>query len=144
MWKDPIVEQVRAARAALTKEWEATPGGIAARERMIFRQWQGTAKAKVLDARLAQEQWHVPAKVAENRAEYGKVPRDPIVAEVRRIRRQIAKECGGDVQRFSSRQEAVFAKWKGRKVTEPFHPEWHAPHAAAVAEERAKHETGKK
>ena len=70
--------------------------------------------------------------------------KDPIVEEVRAIRRKIAEECDYDMHKLFERQKAIFAQWKGKKVTEPFHPEWRAPHVAAVAEKRAKYDPGKK
>ena len=62
---------------------------------------------------------------------------DPIVEEVRRIREQIAKECDYDMHKLFELQKRVYDEWKGKKVTTPFHPEWRAPKAAAVAEGRA-------
>lgn len=70
--------------------------------------------------------------------------KDPIVEEVRAIRRRIAEECDYDLHKLFERQKAVFAEWKGKKVAAPFHPEWRAPHAAAVAESSAKYVTNTK
>jgi hypothetical protein len=66
--------------------------------------------------------------------------KDPIVEEIHAIRRQIAKECGYDMHRLLKRQQAIFAAWKGKKATEPFHPEWRPPRAQMVAEAGVKYE----
>jgi hypothetical protein len=70
--------------------------------------------------------------------------KDPIVEEVHAIRRQIAQECGYDMHNFFERQKAIFAQWKGKKVTKPFHPEWRAPTPAVVAEGKTEYITRKK
>ena len=62
---------------------------------------------------------------------------DPIVAEVHRIRARLAKECDYDIAKMSARHRRIFRAWTGKKVAEPFHPEWRAPKTAKVAEERA-------
>ena len=66
--------------------------------------------------------------------------KDPIVEEIHAIRRQIAKECGYDMHRLLKRQQAIFAAWKGKKATEPFHPEWRPPRAQMLAEAGVKYE----
>ena len=45
------------------------------------------------------------------------MPRDPIVAEVRRIREEIAAECGYDFKRFSQWISEVEKTWPGKVVT---------------------------
>jgi len=64
--------------------------------------------------------------------------KDPIVEEVRAARQKISEECEHDMHKLFERQRAAFAEWKGKKITVPFHPEWHAPiqPVAIVAEER--------
>ena len=62
---------------------------------------------------------------------------DPIVAEVRRIREEIARECEFDMHKLFELQKRVYDEWKGKKVLAPFHPEWRAPKAAVVAEDHA-------
>ena len=66
---------------------------------------------------------------------------DPIVTEVRRIREQLARECDFDIGKLLEKDREFFRRWKGKKVTEPFHPEWRAPRTAAVAESREKYVT---
>lgn len=42
---------------------------------------------------------------------------DPIVAEVRRIREQIAAECGYDLRRLAERHRRIEEEWPGRLVS---------------------------
>jgi len=72
-----------------------------------------------------------------------KMNADPIVAEVHAIRAKLAKQCDYDIAKMTARHRQIFRAWKGKKVTRPFHPAWHPPHAAAVAEGRALYATGK-
>ena len=62
--------------------------------------------------------------------------KDPIVDEVRANRDALARECGYDFGRLLEKEREFFRLWKGKKVTKPFHPEWRAPKAAVVAEEK--------
>ena len=39
---------------------------------------------------------------------------DPIVAEVRRAREQIAAECGYDWARLLQREQEIYERWKDR------------------------------
>ena len=70
--------------------------------------------------------------------------KDPIVEEVRAIREKLWREWKALPGGIAQGQREAFKHWKGKKVTKPFHPEWRAPHAPAVAEGRAKYETDKK
>ena len=69
---------------------------------------------------------------------------DPIVDEVRRIREQLARECDFDIGKLLAKDRDFFRRWKGKKVTKPFHPEWRAPGIPAVAEEKVPYGAGKK
>ena len=61
--------------------------------------------------------------------------RDPIIEEVRANRAALARECGGTLKSFLAQERDFFAQWKGKKITKPLHPEWHAPsRVGAVAE----------
>jgi hypothetical protein len=72
------------------------------------------------------------------------VNEDPIVAEVHRIRGKLAKECGHDLAKMAERHRRIFREWKGKKVTEPFHPEWRVHKAAVVAEDKVEYVTRKR
>ena len=66
--KDPIVEEVRANRAALTRECGGDLKSFLAQERAFFAQWKGRKIAKPLHP-----EWCPPARVdavAEGHAEY--------------------------------------------------------------------------
>jgi hypothetical protein len=69
--------------------------------------------------------------------------RDPIVEEVRANRDAVARACGYDLKKFLAQERAFFEQWKGKKLTEPLHPEWRAPRTAAVAETRTEYRTKK-
>jgi len=43
--------------------------------------------------------------------------KDPIVAEVRAIREQIAAECGYDFHKAMERDKEILRHWKGKVVT---------------------------
>lgn len=66
--------------------------------------------------------------------------KDPIVEEVRANRAALTRECGGTLKSFLVQERDFFAKWKGKKITKPLHPEWHAPsQIGAVAEGHAEY-----
>jgi hypothetical protein len=68
--KDPIVEEVRANRAALTRDCGGTLKAFLAQEREFFAHWKGKKITKPLHP-----EWCPPARVgavAEASAEYGK------------------------------------------------------------------------
>lgn len=69
---------------------------------------------------------------------------DPIVAEVRRIREDLARECDFDIGKLLEKDREFFRQWKGKKVTTPFHPEWRVHGAAAVAEPKPDYVTRKR
>ncbi len=66
--KDPIVEEVRANRATLTRECGGTLKSFFAQEREFFAQWKGRKIAKPLHP-----EWFPPTRVgavAEKHADY--------------------------------------------------------------------------
>ena len=69
MWKDPIVEEVRAIREKLWREWKASPGGIAQRQREIFDQWKGR-KVRSPDELYVTDEEKAHALVADPPASY--------------------------------------------------------------------------
>ena len=69
--------------------------------------------------------------------------KDPIVEEVRAIREKLWREWKVSPGGITRRQREVFDQWKGKKVTAPFHSEWQAPHAKAVAEDKPHYATKK-
>ena len=66
---------------------------------------------------------------------------DPIIAEVRRIREQIARECGFDMHKLFEMEKHVYDEWKGKKVTYEELTAWRKvqPEHAKVAEARAEY-----
>ena len=66
--------------------------------------------------------------------------KDPIVDEVRANRATLTRECGGTLKSFLAQERDFFAKWKGKKITKPLHPEWRPPsRVGAVAEGHAEY-----
>jgi len=66
--KDPIVEEVRANRAALTRECGGTLKSFLAQERDFFDQWKGKKITKPMHS-----EWRILSRVsavAEGHAEY--------------------------------------------------------------------------
>ena len=67
---------------------------------------------------------------------------DPIVAEVRKIRAILTRECGNDIHKMLAKDREFFRRWKGKKITVPFHSEWQPPELVsnmALAEEKAEY-----
>jgi len=50
--------------------------------------------------------------------------KDPIIEEVRANRAILTRECGGTLKLFLAQERDFFAQWKGKKNTNPLHPEW--------------------
>jgi hypothetical protein len=67
--------------------------------------------------------------------------KDPIAEDVCANRDELARECGYDLAVLRERERRFLAEWKGKKITDPFHPEWRAPKpsAAFVAEDRTEY-----
>lgn len=69
---------------------------------------------------------------------------DPIIAEVRRAREQIARECGLDIHKLFELQKHVYDEWKAKGGTRLIYSARHAQKPAVVAEGKVKYVTKKK
>jgi len=67
MWKDPIVEEVRAIREQLWRKWKASPGGSAQQQREVFEQWKGKKVTKPFHSKWEPSR---ATAVAEGKARY--------------------------------------------------------------------------